>query len=160
MTHALSLGALLFVLWLLLSGHWDNPLLVGFGVISAALCVWLAMRMDVADREGVPLRLALRTPLYWPWLTLQVCRANIEVARLILHPRLPISPTVVRIPMPHRTPLGRAVYANSITLTPGTVSMTIDRDTMLVHALTEDNAREILAGEMGRRVAVFEGERE
>lgn len=160
MTHALSLGALLFVLWLLLSGHWDNPLLIGFGVISTAICVWLAMRMDVADHEGIPLRLALRTPLYWPWLAVQVCKSNIQVARLILHPRLPISPAVVRIPMPHRTPLARAVYANSITLTPGTVSMTIDSDTVLVHALTEDSARELQTGEMARRVAVFEGGRE
>jgi multicomponent Na+:H+ antiporter subunit E len=160
MTHALSLGALLFVLWLLLSGHWDNPLLIGFGVISTALCVWLAMRMDVADHEGVPLRMGLRTPMYWPWLTVQILKSNIDVTWRILHPRLPISPTTVRIPIPHRTPLGRAVYANSITLTPGTVAMTIDGDTMLVHALTEENARVLEEGEMSRRVTAFEGNSE
>ncbi len=160
MTHALSLGALLFVLWLLLSGHWTNPLLISFGVISTALCVWLAMRMDVADQEGVPVRMGLRTPLYWPWLTVQILKTNVDVTWRILHPRLPISPTMVRVPMPHKTPLGRAVYANSITLTPGTVAMTIDGDTLLVHALTEENARALETGEMSRRVAIFEGNSE
>jgi multicomponent Na+:H+ antiporter subunit E len=160
MTHALSLGALLFVLWLLLSGHWTNPLLISFGVISTALCVWLAMRMDVADQEGVPVRMGLRTPLYWPWLTVQILKSNVDVTWRILHPRLPISPNMVRIPMPHKTPLGRAIYANSITLTPGTVAMTIDNDTMLVHALTEESARALEEGEMSRRVATFEGNSE
>jgi multicomponent Na+:H+ antiporter subunit E len=157
MTHVLSLGALLFVLWLLLSGHY-NPLMIGFGVMSTALCVWLARRMDVADQEGVPLRLGLRTPLYWPWLAVQIAKSNVDVARRILSPSLPISPTTVRIRTSQRTPLSRAVYANSITLTPGTVSMTIDQDTILVHALTEENARALEDGEMGRRVAAFEGE--
>jgi multicomponent Na+:H+ antiporter subunit E len=158
MSHVLSLGALLFVLWLLLSGHWDNPLLIGFGVISTAICVWIAMRMDVADHEGVPMRLGMRTPLYWPWLAVQIAKSNVDVARRILTPSLPISPTTVRIRMSQRTPLGRVVYANSITLTPGTVSMSIDDDTILVHALTEENALALEEGEMSRRVAVFEGE--
>lgn len=156
MAHVLSLGALLFALWLLLSGHMD-PLLIGFGAISTALCVWIASRMDVADHEGVPVRLGLRTPLYWPWLLREIARSNIDVARRILDPRLPVSPTTVRIRTAQRTPLGRVVYANSITLTPGTVSMSIDDDTILVHALTAENARSLEEGEMGRRVSVFEG---
>jgi multicomponent Na+:H+ antiporter subunit E len=158
MSHVLSLGALLFVLWLLLSGHWDNPLLIGFGVISTAICVWIAQRMDVADHEGVPVRLGIRTPLYWPWLVVQIAKSNVDVAKRILSPSLPISPTTVRIRMTQRTPLGMVVFANSITLTPGTVAMTIDEDTVLVHALTEENARALEEGEMSRRVAVFEGE--
>jgi multicomponent Na+:H+ antiporter subunit E len=158
MSHVLSLGALLFVLWLLLSGHWDNPLLIGFGVISTAICVWIAQRMDVADHEGVPVRLGIRTPLYWPWLVVQIAKSNVDVAKRILSPSLPISPTTVRIRMTQRTPLGMVVFANSITLTPGTVAMTIDDDTVLVHALTEENARVLEEGEMSRRVAVFEGE--
>jgi multicomponent Na+:H+ antiporter subunit E len=158
MSHVLSLGALLFVLWLLLSGHWHNPLLIGFGVISTAICVWIAQRMDVADHEGVPVRLGIRTPLYWPWLVVQIAKSNVDVAKRILSPSLPISPTTVRIRMTQRTPLGMVVFANSITLTPGTVAMTIDEDTVLVHALTEENARALEEGEMSRRVAVFEGE--
>jgi multicomponent Na+:H+ antiporter subunit E len=158
MSHVLSLGVVLYALWFLLSGHTD-PLLLTFGLLSTALCLWLAWRMDVADHEGVPVYLGLRTPLYWPWLAVQMAKSNVDVAKRILDPSLPISPTTVRIRTPQRTPLGRVVYANSITLTPGTVSMSIDADSILVHALTEENARELEEGEMGRRVAAFEGDR-
>lgn len=156
MTHVVGLGAVLFALWLGLSGHYE-PLFFAFGLAATALCVWIAQRMDVADHEGVPLRLGLRTPLYWPWLAWQIAKSNVDVARRILDPRLPISPTTIRLRAAQRTPLSRVVYANSITLTPGTVSMSIDGDEILVHALTEENARALEAGEMGRRVSAFEG---
>ena len=157
--HVMGLGAVLFVLWLMLSGHYE-PLFFAFGLISIALCVWIARRMDVADGEGVPIRLGLRTPLYWPWLFWQIAKSNVDVARRILDPRLPISPTTLRIATGQRTALGRVVFANSLTLTPGTVSMSIDDDTILVHALTEENARALEGGEMRRRVAAFEGDAE
>ncbi|HEX7719949.1 MAG TPA: Na+/H+ antiporter subunit E [Woeseiaceae bacterium] len=156
MKHMLGLGAVLFVLWLMLSGHYE-PLFYAFGLLSTALCLWIARRMDVADREGVPLRLGLRTPMYWPWLIWQIAKSNMDVARRILDPRLPISPTTLRIATGQRTALSRVVFANSLTLTPGTVSMSIDDDTILVHALTEENARDLESGEMRRRVAAFEG---
>ncbi len=156
MKHVVGLGAVLFVLWLMLSGHYE-PLFFAFGLLSTALCLWIARRMDVADREGVPIRLGLRTPLYWPWLIWQIAKSNVDVARRILDPRLPISPTTLRIATGQRTPLSRVVFANSLTLTPGTVSMSIDDDTILVHTLTEENARDLEKGEMRRRVAAFEG---
>ena len=157
MKHLVGLGAVLFALWLMLSGHYE-PLFYAFGLLSTALCLWIARRMDVADREGVPIRLGLRTPLYWPWLVWQIAKSNVDVARRILDPRLPISPTTLRIAIGQRTALSRVVFANSLTLTPGTVSMSIDDDTILVHALTEENAQDLERGEMRRRVAAFEGD--
>lgn len=156
MTHVLGLGAILFALWLGLSGHYD-PLFIAFGLAATSLCLWIAHRMDVADHEGVPLRLGLRTPLYWPWLAWQIAKSNVDVARCILDPRLPISPVTLRVRAIQRTPLGRVVFANSITLTPGTVSMSIDEDTILVHSLTSENAATLEEGEMNRRVSTFEG---
>lgn len=157
MTHLLSLGLVLYALWVLLSGHFD-PLLLGFGVASTALCLWIARRMDVTDREGIPVHLGLRAPLYWVWLAVQIGKSNVDVARRILARDLPISPTTLRLRSVQRTTLGRVIYANSITLTPGTVSMSVDGDTILVHSLTEANAQALRDGEMDRRVAAFEGD--
>ena len=157
MTHLIGLGAVLYVLWLMLSGHYE-PLFFGFGLLSTVLCLWVARRMGVADREGVPLRLGLRTPTYWPWLIWQIAKSNVYVARRILDPRLPISPTTLKVRAGHLTPLGQVVLANSITLTPGTVSMSIDDGTILVHSLTAENARDLEQGEMARRVSAFAGD--
>ncbi len=81
------------------------------------------------------------------------------MTRIILNPRLPISPRLVRAPIGPKTPVGIATYANSITLTPGTISVEVDRQRgeMVVHALTDATASDLLAGEMDRRVRRFEG---
>jgi multicomponent Na+:H+ antiporter subunit E len=94
---------------------------------------------------------------YWGWLVWQIIKSNIDVARVILSPSLPISPNVVRVKASQRTTLGLVTYANSITLTPGTVSMYLDGDIIEVHALTESGARELKDGEMDRRVSAIEG---
>ena len=86
MKHALSLFVVLYGLWLLLSGHWHDPFLLGLGVVSAALTVFVAWRMEGLDHEGVPVSVVARALAYWPWLLWQIVLANFQVARRILDP--------------------------------------------------------------------------
>ncbi len=142
MLHAISLGAALSVLWLLLSGFF-TPLLLGLGLASVAVSVWLAHRMDVADHEGHPVHIAPFTVgIYWPWLVWQIIKSNWDVAKLILDPKMPIRPQVFSTQASQQTEVGIALYANSITLTPGTVTLATHPDgTFEVHAI-DDAARE------------------
>ncbi len=155
MIHALSLGALLAGLWLLLSGHYTFFLLA-LGAASVVLVLAIAMRMDVVDHEGQPVHLTFSALLYWPWLGWQIIRANIDVARCILDPSLPISPTVFKVKASQRTEVGKVMYANSITLTPGTISMRLEGDEIEVHALSREAAEELRQGEMDRRARAVE----
>lgn len=134
MLRALGLGATLFAFWLALSGHY-TPMLLGFGVGSCVLVVYLSHRMDVIDEEGVPLQSALRMMMYLPWLLKEVLVANIEVARVILSPTLKISPRMVLFHGSQKTDLGRAIYASSITLTPGTITTGVNGNEFEIHAL-------------------------
>jgi multicomponent Na+:H+ antiporter subunit E len=154
--HAIKLGLFLFALWLLLSGHY-TPLLLVFGVLSTLLVVLLALRADLIDREMQTVFLRPSVLLYWFWLGRQIIRSSIDVSRRILDPRLPISPTIFTIRTTHETDLGRVMYANSITLVPGTVTVDVDGDVITVHALTKDAATELRDGEMNRRVCSVEG---
>lgn len=155
MLHALSLGLALFGTWLLLSGYFE-ALLIGLGVVSCLLVVWIAHRMDVVDHEGQPVHLGWRAFTYWIWLAGEIVKANLYVARRILDPKLPIEPTLVRVKTSQRSELGQVVYANSITLTPGTVSMRVGEGTILVHALTGELAEGLESGAMDRRVSAME----
>ena len=113
--------------------------------------------MGIADSEGHPIHLAARVLGYVPWLLFVIVRSNIDVALRILSPGMPISPTLVRTGASQKHALGKVIYANSITLTPGTVSVEVEDDTILVHALSRESAEELLDGEMDRRVASMEG---
>lgn len=155
MFRAVSLAAVLFATWLLLSGYFTG-LLITLGVISCLGVVLIAVRMDVIDHEGLPVHIGWRYGLYLPWLLWQILLANIDVARRILDPSLPISPAVRRIPCTQISDLGRVIFANSITLTPGTVSMQVVDDEVLVHALTEEALADLEEGTMNRKVCALE----
>lgn len=142
-------------LWLLLSGVYKGMVLT-LGLLSCLLVAWLAHRMQVVDVEGHPVEWLRRCFGYWGWLIVEMTRSNIDVARVIVSPGLPISPRIVRVRADQRTDLGRTVFANSITLTPGTLSMAWEGDTVVVHALTRDTAEGVLGGEMNRRVRALE----
>ena len=156
MAHAVSLALVSYGLWLLLSGHY-NALLLSLGVVSILVVVMIALRMDVIDREGHPIHLTIKVLPYWAWLGWEIIKSNLDVARRILSPTLPISPTVLRVKASQRSALGKVIYANSITLTPGTVSINIEANEIEVHALTREAAASLRAGEMNRRVAGLEG---
>jgi multicomponent Na+:H+ antiporter subunit E len=151
--------AVLSALWLLLSGYFQ-VLLICFGILSCALVAWLGARMDRTDGEHhFGLVRPLATIRYFGWLTLEVIKSNLDVSRRILSPRLPISPTVIRVPASQRTEIGRVMFANSITLTPGTVSIDVQAGEIEVHALSREGADALLEGEMNRRVRAIEWDR-
>ncbi len=158
--HAISLGLFLAVIWLLLSGHY-TLLLISFGLLSVALVVLLALRMDVVDREGQPLHLNSKAlVIYWCWLLKEIFVSNIYVCRLILNPAMPISPTVIALRSSQSSDLARVIFANSITLTPGTVTIDVDGDITEVHAITEDAAKSLLQGSMDGKVTALESRSE
>ena len=142
MGHALSLGLTLFATWLLLSGHYD-AFIVALGVASCVFAVAIARRMDVCDHETHPIHLTVRVIGYWAWLIKEIVKANIDVAKRVLSPRLAISPALIRVKSSQATDLGRVVYANSITLTPGTITVDIEGDEFIVHELDPASSEDI-----------------
>ena len=157
MGRTVILLAALAALWLLLSGYFDKPLLLGFGVLSVALSAWLAHRSGVLDEEGVPGGLMPRVFGYWLWLAAECGKSNFSVARQALAIEPKLSPKIIKVVPPTRTNAGLATFANSITLTPGTVTIDLEDGYMLVHALTEELADVAGIDAMGRRVAALEG---
>jgi multicomponent Na+:H+ antiporter subunit E len=156
MMRYLSLAAFLFAFWLALSGHY-TPMLVAAGTASAVLCVLAAIRMRVVDAEGHPIERFRGAVTYFPWLIREIAKAGWGVTKLVLHPRLPISPTMTVVRASQRTRVGVATYANSITLTPGTITVAVNRNDLTVHALTKEGALDLESGGMDRRVSQFEG---
>lgn len=155
LVHALSLGLTLFATWLLLSGVYE-PFFIGLGVLSCVICVFFAWRMDVVDHESMPVHLTRRYPGYLLWLMKEIVVANLDVTKCILAPRMPIQPQVIRAKVTQHNELGQVIYANSITLTPGTFTMDIDGGEFIVHALTDGTAGGVLGGDMDRRVTALE----
>ncbi|MEW6690699.1 MAG: Na+/H+ antiporter subunit E [Pseudomonadota bacterium] len=154
--EGIGLVATLFVFWLLLSGIY-TPFLVLAGLGAAAAVAWLAWRMEVADREGYPVHLTLATLAYWPWLIREILKAGWQVSRIILDPRLPVSPALVRFRPSQTSAVGLVAHANSITLTPGTITVDVEQGDFVVHALTRDAAAGVAGSEMDRRVSRLEG---
>lgn len=151
-----ALGAVVYGLWLILSGHY-TPWLLGMGLVATILVVYVAYRMDVVDHEGVPIiHLSLRIIGYSFWLIGEVVKSNLAATRIVLSPTMRISPTVVRFRGQQRSDLGKVIFANSITLTPGTVTVAVKGQDFYVHALFEEAVDGIEEGEMNRRVAQLE----
>jgi multicomponent Na+:H+ antiporter subunit E len=157
MKHSVALFLLLLTIWLLNSGHY-TLLITSFGVASCLLVVWLSRRMGIVDAEGVPIHLLPRLPRYLPWIAKEVVLSNLDTARRILaFGRPKVSPRLFDAPTTQHSDLGRVLYANSITLTPGTVSIRVHGTMITVHAIADDVADDLLEGEMDRRVTRLEG---
>ena len=154
--RSVSLFVVLYGTWLLLSGIY-TPFLMIAGAVCCALVVFIATRMDVIDGEGHPIGWSWRAAIYFPWLFWQILVSNVTVARLILSPSLPISPTAGMVTATQKTDVGIVTFANSITLTPGTASLSIFPGRVHVHALTRAGFDELSGGEMDRRVSAIEG---
>ncbi len=156
MLRSISAVAVLYLFWLLLSGYF-TAFLMSAGLACAAAVVACSRRMDLIDHEGRPIHLGWRAAaLYFPWLAKEIVKSGWDVSKRILHPRLPISPTLVRFKPGQVTDLGLVTHANSITLTPGTISVEVAKDHFLVHALTREGAAGLAGSEMDRRVSAME----
>jgi multicomponent Na+:H+ antiporter subunit E len=147
---------LLCIIWLIWSGHYDAKMLM-FGLFSCLCVLFITLRMDNHDEtRHFDIGTILRSIFYLPWLSYKIFRANIDVARIILHPDLPIDPRLVRLKASQKSELGQVIYANSITLTPGTITLDLREGRLVVHALTKEGETELLQGEMDRRVVRLE----
>lgn len=156
MLHAVSLAFALAILWLLLSGHFADPMLLGLGFASVILVVVIVRRMEVLDHEAQPIHLSARVPLYWGWLIKEIVLANIDVAKAILGLGVPVAPSVFKVRASQNTETGRVIYANSITLTPGTITIATEGEQFTIHALTQGAVEGLESGEMDRRVSAIE----
>ena len=164
MKYYLTLTIALVASWLFWSGHFrfweegfDKWFILILGGLSIAFCIWFSSRMHIVDEEGAPAQLGIRPfTTYLPWLTKEIVQSNVEVTKIIVSPQMPLHRTMIYVHANQQSEIGRVILANSITLTPGTVSVSMEHDTILVHALSFYGAEEDLSGEMDRRVCALE----
>ena len=159
--------AFLFGLWLILSGHFIVEFIV-FGAVACALVVWWTAPMletsGAGEYQPVPqsfrwLGLALvRLSLYLTWLIFKIVTANLQVVYLILHPKLPISPSLVTFRSTLDSETAQILLAQSITLTPGTITVDMERGVFVIHSLVGAQDELVASGGMQERVARVFGE--
>ena len=137
MRHAFLLSIVMAATWLVLSGYFIGMILT-FGLISIGLVVWMTRRLAILDEETVPYLNILKTCKYYIWLFIEIVKANIQVVKSVVRPNSEISPTLVKIPLRSNVDIAQTMFANSITLTPGTVSVDVKEDHILVHSLLKE----------------------
>lgn len=152
------LSGLLFAVWLLLSGIYIPRLIVTGGVASLVIA-YIMDRSGILDEESLPLSLIMRGSVYWLWLGLEIVKSSINLTRIILSPSLPISPTMITFNPSQKTDVGRVTHANSITLTPGTITTGISgfNGTIQVHGIERSGAEGCVNSAMDAKVSWFEG---
>ncbi|BFM13797.1 Na+/H+ antiporter subunit E [Simiduia litorea] len=146
----------LIVAWLLWSGIY-KPLLIGLGAFSCLLSLYMAHRMGALDDSVYSWSAFPRLPLYWIWLLKEIALSSFKIAKIILSRDLPISPTLVVIDTLPTDPVGQVILGNSISLTPGSVTLDIYQGKLTAHCLTQAGAKALLEGEINRRVAALKG---
>lgn len=146
---------ILAAFWLVLSGHF-TPLLITLGALSVVLVLWIVRRMRLVDHEALPSHLSPRMPQYCLWLTGKVLKSSLGVARQVWSPRPAPQPAVDVTPTHDLSELSQAIYANSITLTPGTLSLSVGDEGIEVHGLQGSDITELQNGEMLGRVRRLE----
>ncbi|MCY4165339.1 MAG: Na+/H+ antiporter subunit E [Gammaproteobacteria bacterium] len=156
MRAPLLLTLLLVAAWLLWSGMF-KPLLVGLGVFSCVLTVFIIRRMGYFDRQVYAFRYDLRLVGFWLWLLPEIARSSLEVARVVLSPKPKLNTEVIELDVGELDRVDQALLGNSITLTPGTLTLEAHNDKLVVHALTAQGAQSLREGEMQRRVAALHG---
>jgi len=120
---------------------------------SVGLTVYLAHRMNILDYESFPIHLLSRFPVFFAYILWEILKSNIDVLKRILNSdKNAVSPRLIELPLPQKTDLGRVIYANSITLTPGTVSVGLTQKSVIVHALAEGMDDDLATGEMARSI--------
>jgi len=149
--HILSLGVILSALWLGLSGHL-TPLMLSLGLASTLVTLYITHRMDAIDHETYPAHMTLHQVRFWLFLARQIILANIDVIKRIIKPGKNISPQLIEVPIMQKTDLARVIYANAITLTPGTVSVNLNKETITVHALSKETAQDLLSGRVAKAI--------
>jgi len=153
--HTISLAIVLAVVWWFLSGF-VLPLILALGAGSIVCVVWIAHRMDAVDHESHPIHLAIKGATYFPWLLWEIVKANIDVTKAILSGGNAVRPRLMVVKATQKSEVARVTYANSITLTPGTVTIGVVDNIFTIHALTPGAKEGLETGDMDRRVSAME----
>ncbi len=162
MLRIISLSIVLFLFWLALSGHYNTFLLTAGAVVTIFSAV-IVKRMGATEaardvkEKGNSLYFALASVAYFPWLLKEIMKSAWAVTQIIIHPKLPISPTMANLRASQKTSVGVVTYANSITLTPGTLTTNVSGQDLIVHALVRDGIEDLEQGTMNKKVASIEG---
>lgn len=151
----LRTAPLLTAFWLILSGKY-GVLLLSLGALSITLVCWISWRADTGGHKGIPAAMLARTPRYFLWLGKEVLRSSLWVLRRIWTPHLTLRPVVDNTPAADMSALSQVTYANSITLTPGTLSMKLHDEHIEVHGLDATTIADLDTGDMARRVRRIE----
>ena len=157
MLRILLSALMLFVLWLLLSGVY-SPLIIWLGVASSLITVFVVRRMN-AMTESKRLEIHLKpfaVICYWIWLMGEIVKSNWTVAKIILSPNMILNRHHFKVPCTQKTDLGQTIFANSITLTPGTISVDIEDGGILVHAVSYSDDSLTALADMDARVSKIE----
>jgi multicomponent Na+:H+ antiporter subunit E len=141
MTYVPGLAVALAVFWFAMSGE-TSPFFVGLSVIAVLLTLWISASLKVIDRDSSPYHRAPHLLIYTGRLMVEIVKANIAVIARVLGVRHSIDPAMVEVTTSTRTSLSKALFANSITLTPGTVTVDVEGQVLKVHALVRENAGE------------------
>ena len=147
---------ILFSLWLLMSGHY-NLLIVSLGIISCTFCVYVAKRGKLIDDEGLPIFFMPRLLNYLIWLFKEILKSNLSTAKVIINGK--VEPETFTVKTSQVTDVAKVTYANSITLTPGTVTTKIQKGVFEVHALNSDFGNDVRTNEMDKKVTWLEGKK-
>lgn len=152
MTYLPGLIVALAAFWFALSGQ-TSPFFLGLAGVAVVLTLVLSARLKIIGRDTSPYHRVPQMLLYAPWLLVQIVKANVAVIARVLGSRHAIDPAMVAVQTMARTDLGKALFANSITLTPGTVTVDVEGDALKVHALVRENATPASFEPMDRRAA-------
>ena len=150
---SVTLFIVLFGFWLLMSGYY-TPLILSLGVISCLLCVYLTIKGKFLDNETLPIYFFPRLIQYTLWLIKEILKSNIQTAKVIIMKSE--EPELFSVKATQKTDEGKVTYANSITLTPGTVTTQIKNDVFEVHALTKDFGDDVRSSDMDKMVTWLE----
>jgi multicomponent Na+:H+ antiporter subunit E len=135
------------VLWLVLSGYLKT-LLLFFGLVSVLFVMWMSHRANALEEDSLPIKLILKLPFYWLWLFKEIFKSGITTTALIWNGKF--SPELIKIKASQKSTTGIANYANAITLTPGTVTIEVEKNTLLVHALNKKLSEELQSEDMDK----------
>lgn len=140
MTYLPGLAVALAALWFALSGE-TSPMFLFLAAVSVLLALWISARLRILGRDASPYHRAIQMITYGAWLMVEIVKANLAVIARVLGPRHAINPDIIRVRSNVGSDLGRALFANSITLTPGTVTVDTEGDTFVVHTLVRESAK-------------------
>jgi multicomponent Na+:H+ antiporter subunit E len=156
----LSLFIVLFLFWIILSGKGDLWLIIS-AAISSMVIVAITTYINLLDEEAHPIKILPRSFLYWSWLLKEIVLSAIYLSKIIISPKLLISPQYIKIKSNQKSSLAFSIFANSITLTPGTISVIAKNSTkeIEVHAITLETAESLKTGKMDSMVSWLMGDK-